>query len=101
MKDKLWWLSFADGDLPKGQQFLGVVLLRARHFMLAQQESHWLGINPGGSMMAWEWPEEGPAIGDELLGRLLSRSELEQAGLMPVSIEEAKEQGVLPEEWDA
>lgn len=32
---KTWWLSFADGSLPAGTQFLGAVMVRAHSFIEA------------------------------------------------------------------
>ncbi len=34
-KDAYWWLSIADASLPKGQQFLGVIITRAPGFTVA------------------------------------------------------------------
>lgn len=46
-----WWLSFADGDLPKGKQFLGVVVVPDCVNMAdALSQVHQAGINPGGEV---------------------------------------------------
>lgn len=49
-----WWLSFADGERPTGQQFLGVAVVRAAGFGLAVMRTHALGINPGGEVAGKE-----------------------------------------------
>lgn len=73
-----WWMSFCDTDLPEGQQFLGVAIVEAPGFVHAQQKTWALGINPGGEIQAF--PVEG--VPAECLDRLLSRAELETAGLV-------------------
>lgn len=50
----LWWLSFADPDLPRGRQFLGVVVVRADDMKDAMQKAWRLGINPGGEVKGYE-----------------------------------------------
>lgn len=47
---RYWWLSFADSNLPKGKQFLGVAVVKARGYISAIQKTHRLGINPGGEV---------------------------------------------------
>ncbi|MES2729987.1 MAG: hypothetical protein V4621_07855 [Pseudomonadota bacterium] len=49
----LWWLSFADGDKPKGDTFLGVVILEAYGMGDAINRSISKNINPGGEVMAF------------------------------------------------
>ncbi len=51
------WVSFADGSLPVGSQFLGVAIVRAFDVMHAASVCHMNGINPGGEVMALEVPE--------------------------------------------
>jgi hypothetical protein len=74
----LWWMSFCDPDKPKGQQFLGVCIVGAPGFMHAHQKAWALGINPGGEIQAVQ--VEG--VPTEYLDKLLSRAELEAAGLV-------------------
>lgn len=50
------WLSFADPDLPKGQQFLGWAMVQAGDIVEAARTAHRLGINPGGQVAAYELP---------------------------------------------
>ncbi|HKP06397.1 MAG TPA: hypothetical protein VJU58_04015 [Microbacterium sp.] len=51
-----WWLSFADGGRPTGQQFLGVAVVRAAGLGFAVMRAHALGINPGGEVQGMEIP---------------------------------------------
>ena len=73
------WCSFADPDLPAGQQFLGVAIVEAEDVVTAAMQAHLLGINPGGEVM-------GVLLPDDLLppehwrNRLLTREEAELAG---------------------
>lgn len=69
-----WWLSFADGDKPKGQQFLGVAVVHALGLGDATMQAHRLGINPGGEVLgipapAWVKPPQ------EYTHRLLTKAE--------------------------
>ena len=73
---KWWWLSFADADAPKGEQFLGAVLVAAHDFFGALKVASTLGINPGGEVKAMAAdsafkPQHGWA------DRLLSKEECE------------------------
>lgn len=45
-----WWLSFADSERPKGQQFLGAAVVEAPSHLDAVLKSHRLSINPGGEV---------------------------------------------------
>ena len=69
LPNALWWLSFADGDLPKGQQFLGVCLVWAPAFPLAVMAAHVLGINPGGRGARTRDPERQGVSGARGLDR--------------------------------
>ena len=73
-----WWMSFCDLDKPKGEQFIGVAIVVAPGFMHAHQRAWSLGINPGGQIQAYQ--VEG--VGVQYHDRLLSRAELEAAGLV-------------------
>ena len=73
-----WWMSFCDPDKPKGEQFIGVAIVVAPGFMHAHQRAWSLGINPGGEIQAFH--VEG--IDAHYHDRLLSRAELEAAGLV-------------------
>ena len=72
---KTWGLSFADGQRPRGSQFLGVVIVRANSFIEAVQLTHRLGINPGGEVQGWEWSNVVPGV---FRDRLLTRAEAEE-----------------------
>jgi len=77
---KIWWLSFADGNKPKGSQFLGAIIIHANDFIEAITETHMLGINPGGECQGMQVPPEGELlvpIGEEWKYRLLSLQECE------------------------
>lgn len=58
------WMSFADPDMPKGQQFLGVVVTKGTDFIEAHTRVSAAGLNPGGECQGAplesviEWPEE-------------------------------------------
>lgn len=75
-----WWMSFADPHRPTGQQFLGVAIVRASGEASAVTESHQLGVNPGGEIALAPIPED-HVPPPHLRNRLLSRAELEEAGL--------------------
>jgi hypothetical protein len=78
---KNWmWLSFADASLPTGEQFLGVAIVEAGGVMEAAMVAKVHGINPGGEVKAIDIPPE--HVPDEQYRyRLLSREELDEAGL--------------------
>lgn len=69
----LWCLSFADPERPKGTQWLGNCLVRARGMTGAIRESHRLGCNPGGQVMAISGDRE---VGAQWMNRLLSKEEV-------------------------
>lgn len=72
-----WWLSFCDGHLPKGSQFLGACIVEGDDVAEAAREAWARGCNPGGEVMGgpidprievpWKWTN-----------RLLTRKECEQ-----------------------
>jgi hypothetical protein len=74
-----WWLSFADGERPKGEQFLGVVIVgEADSIVGASILAHALGINPGGEVLGAPIPPEYLAtIAESDRGRLLTKTEAE------------------------
>lgn len=74
-----WWLSFADPDLPKGKQFLGVCVVDADDVADALKTAHAAGCNPGGEVQAFDVTEaaEDPAFKRLPKYRLLSREEIE------------------------
>lgn len=78
--DRWWWLSFADATLPKGTQFLGACIVRARGMVSAVSRAHVLGINPGGEVVGYELPAAADEIGipDDYCNRLLTREEAER-----------------------
>jgi hypothetical protein len=73
----LYWMSFADPDKPKGQQFLGAVILEASSLSDAIQETWRKGINPGGEVVFLEIaPDKEYLCPPETRNALLSREEL-------------------------
>lgn len=64
-----WYLSFADPRKPKGQQWLGAVIVEAPNFIRAVDRAHLLGINPGGEVKGWvlSCAEFDPRFVDRLL----------------------------------
>lgn len=52
-----WWLSFADATRPKGQQNLGVAIVKATCSADAMRVSWRTGCNPGGEVMSVRVPE--------------------------------------------
>lgn len=54
----MFWLSFADGNLPKGTQFLGACIVCADTFLDAVSKAHRLGINPGGEVIGHKIPSD-------------------------------------------
>lgn len=106
---KWFWLSFADGDLPEGERFLGVVvqdvipkdvelflemdskmrLLRDRGqeddmpFYAAVILTHTRGTNPGGAVQGAEIPEDWVEehIPKVWRGKLLSEEKLKELGI--------------------
>jgi hypothetical protein len=77
--ERLWYMSFCDGDRPKGEQFLGSLYIRGKSFCGAVSKSHLLGLNPGGEILFVEVPlDVASRVPEEWIGRLLSREELAQ-----------------------
>ena len=78
--EQFWGLSCADGDRPKGQQFLGVAIVKGGGMQEAIQNAWTMEINPGGQVQAFELPED--RVPDpKFHNRLLSKQELEEGGL--------------------
>lgn len=73
----MWWLSFADPELPEGTQFLGAAIIKASNFLEAVRVSHILGINPGGEVKSQRIPVE-MEIPDKWVERLLTKAECEE-----------------------
>lgn len=76
-----WWLSFADGNLPAGTQFLGCAIVPASDFISAVMAVRRGGYNPGGEVMGREFvvDDDGGRIQPppEYVGRLLTKAEAE------------------------
>lgn len=71
---RLWYMSFADGSLPEGSQWLGACFVKARGLVDATKASHRRGCNPGGGVKAGAM-EDGTEIPDEWLNRLLNKDD--------------------------
>lgn len=70
-----FYLSFADGTLPKGTQFLGAVIVRAHGMGDAVQQAHRRGINPGGEVLGVDaGPDFDPPAA--FVNRLLARADV-------------------------
>lgn len=103
METRTYWMSFADETKPKGQQFLGVVILdvtdeEARSWIkthgwlyparmagaewngAAMVKAHRLKINPGGQIMYVDITHA-PTPAPLIKNKLLSAKELAEAGL--------------------
>lgn len=75
----IWWPSFADDTRPKGEQFLGAVMVRALTFIEAVRVSHILKLNPGGEVQGTPCPAKIVAlVPPAWVERLLSREEVKQ-----------------------
>jgi hypothetical protein len=92
----LWYLSFCDGDRPKGSQFLGACVVIADSPEGAVTESHLRGCNPGGEIAMWEAPagtEREVLAAMESRGQkintLLSRADIGEDALSLGELEEA------------
>jgi hypothetical protein len=75
--EQLWWLSFVDNNLPKGTQFLGVVIVNAIDFLGAVSKAHHLNINPGGEVVGVPIPMK-MKIDKSYINCFLSRQECER-----------------------
>lgn len=72
----LWYFSFANADLPKGSQFLGVAIVEAETEKAAVSETWKRGINPGGGVIFIPIPEN-VVVPTAAQNRLLNRAEVE------------------------
>ena len=81
MAEPFWWLSFADGNRPEGQQFIGVIIGQGYNIEAVITETHLREINPGGSCAFAQIPPEHVPL-PEFHWVLLSYADLSQAGLL-------------------
>ena len=81
MAEPFWWLSFADPDLPEGQQFIGVIIAQGYTISAVITETHLRGVNPGGECQFAEIPPE-HVPPTHLHWKLLSYANLAEAGLL-------------------
>jgi hypothetical protein len=75
------WLSFVDRDKPEGEQFLGVIVTKARGPAHAIVKLNEMGICPPGEVASMS--VQGERIPPEHFNRLLTRDELIAAGYIP------------------
>ena len=77
----LWWISFADSNLPAGSQFLGVCIVHGFDLHDAIVRSHMARCNPGGSVRAAELPKEtARRVPKNRIDVLLSKTEAMRLG---------------------
>lgn len=76
-REPFFWLSFCDGSLPEGSQFLGAAIINAASLPEAITASWLNGSNPGGEIGAIELDGDAP-IPPEYIGRLLSKPEIDR-----------------------
>ena len=74
MSRPLWWLSFCDGSLPKGSQFLGACIVPAANMADACREAWRRGCNPGGEVCGVQFSADVP-VHDGWIGRLMNKEE--------------------------
>jgi hypothetical protein len=53
-----WWMSFCNADKPKGERFLGGLIIKADSDLEAIKRSHFLELNPGGEVLFYKIPEQ-------------------------------------------
>lgn len=73
-----WWLSFCDPGKPEGEQFLGVVVVRAFGLLHAIDKAWYLGINPGGEVLGYVTDSTNMEL--KHFNKLLSLKELTDSG---------------------
>ena len=79
--NKVLWLSFCDGSLPKGSQFLGVFITEADNVMEAAQKAWQLGVNPGGEIQSVDVTNDF-SIKPEHMDKLMSKDEVRECGFI-------------------
>jgi hypothetical protein len=79
--NKVLWLSFCDGSLPKGSQFLGVFITEADSVMQAAKKAWDLNMNPGGEIQSVDVTNDF-SITPEHMDRLMSKDEVKAYGFI-------------------
>lgn len=73
----IFWLSFADPKRPRGEQWLGAAIVRARNSWEAIAEAHLLGCNPGGEVLFVALPPQQAArVPERWIGKLLTKEDV-------------------------
>lgn len=80
-RERWWWLSFVDPHKPEGERFLGVIITMAGGISEATQKLWDMGINPGGEVKAYPYPDDEEPPPEQYRNKLLSKAQLEEAGL--------------------
>lgn len=77
---KSWfWLSFADPQRPKGEQFLGATIIEAHSFDAALRRAWHRGVNPGGEVRGTQLPDDWiKRVPQSYHGRVLTRAECQE-----------------------
>lgn len=77
MEKKLYWLSFADPFRPRGQQFLGGLVMVGFSFDHAVLLAGVYGKNPGGQVRGVEITEpQKSLLSPDMLGVLMTRKQI-------------------------
>jgi hypothetical protein len=78
----LFYMSFCDGDMPKGSKFLGAVMVFAEDLQSAVLQAWVMGVNPGGEVASMKASSAVASMVDKKwLNRLLSKDEVDQFDL--------------------
>lgn len=91
-----WWLSFCDTARPKGQAFLGVILVDAPTFLEAVAWTHSLRVSPGGEVNGYVIDETLPVQWEPVFAAtprdtLLSRADLDAIGHRTATLGDIRE----------
>ena len=93
---QLWYLSFADPELPPGTRFLGATVVDGFDIIDAAANARLLGINPGGEVLGVPTPfkPEDPLV-SFMYHKLVSRETIEKYSGPTVTVGEIKDAGCI------
>lgn len=77
----LYWLSFVDGDRPRGERFLGVAIVEALNEFVVIPAAWAAGVNPGGEVQFVQIPNE-MDIPIQYINRLMDKDEIAAFNLL-------------------
>ncbi len=77
---KQFWMSFCDPEAPKGNQFLGVIIVEGVDLRDAIFRTHALNINPGGEIEGIELEKD--VIKPEHIDQLYTKKQLIEFGYL-------------------